>query len=177
MRPDQAPGAPSGWRLGGCPAAPIRDVAKDTLVGEHLRHRKRTRRMVQAVLAAMMALDSRRFGRHLRRREPTGAGAAHTRIATSREVAALSGNLLARHLDLAELFAVEAYRLDPSRQALAGAVPGGHRQPAPGHLSACGWPGVGGRRAGPRPGHRGRTVGRHGAALSCPAPGRRSSPG
>ena len=100
-------------------AAPIRDVAKDTLVGEHLRHRKRTRRMVQAVLAAMMTLTLAASAATFVAANQLGQARRQTRIATSREVAALSGNLLARHLDLAELFAVEAYKLDPSPQALA----------------------------------------------------------
>jgi hypothetical protein len=100
-------------------AAPIREVAKDTLVGEHLRHRKQTRRVVQAVLAGMLTLTVAASAATFIAANQLGQARRQARIAISREVAALSGNLLARHLDLAELFAVEAYRLDPSPQALA----------------------------------------------------------
>ena len=100
-------------------AAPIREVAKDTLVGEHLRHRKQTRRMVQAVLAGMLTLTVAASAATFIAANQLGQARRQTRIATSRELAALSGNLLTRHLDLAELFAVEAYRLDPTPQALS----------------------------------------------------------
>jgi WD40 repeat protein len=100
-------------------AAPVRGVPKDALVGAHLRYRRRTRRVVQTVLATLLALavatsvtagvavTQLRQARH------------ETQVATSRELAALAENLRGSHLDLAELFAVEAYRLNPSPQALA----------------------------------------------------------
>jgi WD40 repeat protein len=100
-------------------AAPIRGVAKDDLTGDHLRYRKRTRRMVQAVLAVMLTLIIATSAAAAVAAGQLAAARLQARIATSREVAALSGNLLGKHLDLAELFAVEAYRLDPSPQALA----------------------------------------------------------
>ena len=100
-------------------AAPIREVAKDSLVGEHLRYRKRTRRMVQAVLAAMLALTVAASVAAAVAASQLAQARLQTRVAISRELAALSGNLLTKHLDLAELFAVEAYQLDPSPQALA----------------------------------------------------------
>ena len=100
-------------------AAPVRGVAKDTLVGEHLQYRRRTRRMVQAVLAAMLTLTAAASAAAAVAVDQLAQARLQNRIATSRELAALSGNLLTRHLDLAELFAVEAYRLDPSPQALS----------------------------------------------------------
>jgi TIR domain-containing protein len=100
-------------------AAPIRGVAKDTLVGEHLRYRKSTRRMVQAVLAVMLILTIAASAAAAVAKNQLTAARTQARIATSRELAALSENLLTRHLDLAELLAVEAYRLNPSGQALA----------------------------------------------------------
>ena len=100
-------------------AAPIRGTAKDSLVGAHLRYRKRTRRTVQTVLAAMVTLTVTATAAAAVAVNQLAQARLQTRIATSRELAALSGNLLTRHLDLAELFAVEAYALDPSPQALS----------------------------------------------------------
>lgn len=100
-------------------AAPIRGMAKDNLVGEHLRYRKQTRRIVQAVLAVMLFLTVGASAAAAVAASQLAAARTQTRIATSRELAALSETLLTKHLDLAELFAVEAYRLNPSGQALA----------------------------------------------------------
>lgn len=100
-------------------AAPIRGMAKDNLVGEHLRYRKRTRRMVQAVLAIMLTLTVAASVAAAVAADQLAQARLQNRIATSRELGALSGNLLGKHLDLAELFAAEAYQLDPSPQALS----------------------------------------------------------
>jgi WD40 repeat protein len=100
-------------------AAPIRGMAKDNLVGEHLRYRKRTRRVVQAVLAIMLTLTVAASAAAALAADQLAQARLQNRIATSRELAALSGSLLGKHLDLAELFAAEAYQLDPSPQALS----------------------------------------------------------
>ena len=100
-------------------AAPIRGVAKDNLVGEHLRYRKRTRRIVQAVLAVLLFLAAAASAAATVAGSQLIAARTQNRIATARELAALSETLVTRHLDLAQLFAVEAYQLDPSGQSLA----------------------------------------------------------
>lgn len=106
-----------GWVAG--LAAPIRGVATDNLVGDHLRYQKRTRQLVQAVLAATLTLTIAASAAAAVAVNQLAQARQQNRVATSRELAALSESLLTRHLDLAELFAVEAYRLDPSPQALS----------------------------------------------------------
>jgi hypothetical protein len=59
LRPTAMPAADSTPQLGDIVAdlaAPIRGLDKDTLVGEHLRYRRRTRRLVRTVIAALSAL-------------------------------------------------------------------------------------------------------------------------
>jgi WD40 repeat protein len=99
--------------------APIRGVPKDSLVGQHLRYRKHTRRIVQATLAVLLFLAAAASAAAAVAGSQLVAARTQNRIATSRELSALSETLLTRHLDLAELFAVEAYQLNPGGQALA----------------------------------------------------------
>jgi WD40 repeat protein len=107
-------------------AAPVRGMPKDALVGAHLRHRRRTRRLVRTVLASLLALSVATSAAagvavtqlHQAQHE-TRVAQRETRVATSRELTALSENIRGSHVDLAQLFAVEAYRLNPSPQALA----------------------------------------------------------
>ena len=106
-----------GWVAG--LAAPIRGVATDNLVGDHLRYQKRTRQLVQAVLATTLTLTVAASAAAAVAVTQLAQARLQNRVATSRELAALSGSLLTKHLDLAELFAAEAYRLDPSPQALS----------------------------------------------------------
>jgi WD40 repeat protein len=103
-------------RLRDCVAdvvAVIRDTPKDLLIGEHVRQHRRAMRLarggltalavllVVAVVAAVVAVAQRNSAQH------------ESRVATARQLAALSVADLANHLDLAQLYAVAAYRMDP----------------------------------------------------------------
>lgn len=106
-------------------AAAVRGIDKDLLVGEHIRQHRRTLRLarggvttlalllVVAVVAAIIAVGQR------------NTAVANARVATARQLAALAVANLNTHLDLAQLFAVAAYRMDldsQTRSALAQAV-------------------------------------------------------
>ncbi|HEY3606135.1 MAG TPA: hypothetical protein VGL06_01480 [Pseudonocardiaceae bacterium] len=103
-------------RLRDCVAdvvAVIRSTPKDLLIGEHVRQHRRamalarsgltalTVLLVVAVVAAVVAVGQRNTAQH------------ETRVATARQLAALAVADLANHLDLAQLYAVAAYRMDP----------------------------------------------------------------
>jgi WD40 repeat protein len=98
-------------------AAPIRGRDKDTLVGEHIRYQRRVKWAVRSVVATLAALllavsVVAYIAVNQRARAVTQA-----RIATSRQIAANSGALLNSHLEVAQLLAVEAYRMDKNPQA------------------------------------------------------------
>jgi len=128
LRPTAMPAADSTPQLGDIVAdlaAPIRGLDKDTLVGEHLRYRRRTRRLVRTVIAALSALVIAVSITAYIANEQRGKAVTQARIATARQLAAESEALLTSHLDIAELLAVEAYRTDndpQTRAALFAAV-------------------------------------------------------
>ena len=107
-------------------AAAIRQVPKDSLIGEHIRQRRRTVRAalavaVSLVLLAAVALTAAVIAKGQRDR----AAAAET-SATAGLLASTAITLTSSHPDLAQLFAVQAFRLDPgspqARAALFAAV-------------------------------------------------------
>ena len=124
--------------------------------------------MVQAVLAGMLTLTVAASAATFIAANQLAQARRQNRIATSRELAALSGNLLARHLDLAELLLLRPTGWTPPHRR-CGAVPGGHRQPAPGQLSPAGGQVSAVGRLGRRQGHRRGTDRRNGAALVLPS--------
>jgi WD40 repeat protein len=106
-------------------AAAIRRTPKDLLVGEHIRQHRRAMLLargavsalavllVTAVVAAAVAVGQRDKAQD------------RARVATARQLAALAVSNLGSHLDLAQLYAVAAYRMedDPlTRSALFQAV-------------------------------------------------------
>ncbi|HEU0087052.1 MAG TPA: hypothetical protein VFQ77_05305 [Pseudonocardiaceae bacterium] len=109
----------SNPRLQDCLAdvvAALRGTSKDSLIGEHIKQHRRTIRLAQggvtalalllvaAMIAAVVAVVQRDNARN------------QARIATARQLAALALANLNTHLDLAQLLAVAAYRMDPSLQ-------------------------------------------------------------
>jgi WD40 repeat protein len=106
-------------------AAPIHGKDKDTLVGEHVNYRRRTRRLVRAVIASLSALLLAALVATYVAVDQRNIATTQARIATARQLAATSEAMLGTHLDLAQLLAVEAYRMDQdpqTRSALLQAV-------------------------------------------------------
>jgi WD40 repeat protein len=128
LRPAELPAADSAPHLGDIVAdlaAPIRGRDKDTLVGEHVRYQRRTRRLVRAVVASLSALLVAVSIAAYVANDQRGKAVTQARIATARQLAAESGALLTTNLDVAELLAVQAYRTDndpQTRAALFAAV-------------------------------------------------------
>jgi hypothetical protein len=106
-------------------AAAVREVPKDLLVGEHIKAHRRAMRLawsgvsalalllVVTLIATFVAIGQR------------DTAVANARVAEARALAALAVANLGTHLDLAELFAVQAYRTDDdpqTRSALFQAV-------------------------------------------------------
>ncbi len=99
--------------------AEIRQVPKDTLIGEHLRRSRQTVRAVTSTLVALVLLLAAAI---------TAASIAATQrdraihqatISESGQLAAIAGSLTGSNLDLAQLFAAEAYKLYPDPQTRA----------------------------------------------------------
>jgi WD40 repeat protein len=100
-------------------AAPVRGVPKDAIIGEHLREHRRARRLARAavsVLATVTVLATVAGVIAVGQRDSARAQAT---IATSRELAALAISNIGTHLDVAQLLAVAAYRMNDNPQTRA----------------------------------------------------------
>jgi WD40 repeat protein len=100
-------------------AAAVREVPKDLLVGEHIRQHRRTMRLARSAVTTLVVLLVATMVGALVAVNQRNQAREQARIATARQLAATSGALLDTRLDLAQLFAVHAYRLDPSPQTKA----------------------------------------------------------
>ena len=97
-------------------SAPLRGVDRDTLIGEHLRQHRRTMRVVRSVIATLTALLVSTVAATVVAVGQRDTARTQARIATARELAAVSGSLLGTHLDVAQLLAVAAYQTDRDPQ-------------------------------------------------------------
>jgi WD40 repeat protein len=100
-------------------AAAIRHTPKDLLVGEHIRQHHRAMLLARggvtalavllviAIVAGLVAVSQRNNAQN------------QARVATARQLAALAVSDLGNHLDLAQLYAVAAYRMDDDSQTRA----------------------------------------------------------
>jgi WD40 repeat protein len=100
-------------------AAPLRGVDRDTLIGEHLRQHRRTMRVVRSVIATLTALLVFAVAATVIAVGQRDDARTQARIATARELAALSGSMVGSNLDVARLLAVGAYQLDRDPQTEA----------------------------------------------------------
>jgi len=113
---------PANPRLRDCVAdvaAAVMEQPKDLLIGEHIRQHRRALRLARSgvtalaillvltVVAAVVAVGQR------------NTAVNDARIATAGELAALASSNLNSRLDLAQLLAVQAYRMDPDSQTQA----------------------------------------------------------
>lgn len=99
--------------------APIRDIEKSELIGVHLREHRRTMRLVSGATVALTVLTAAAIAASVIAVGQRDTARNQARIATAREVAALSAADLSTHLDLAQLLAVAAYRMDDDPQTEA----------------------------------------------------------
>ena len=110
--------APLGDAVAGL-VAPVRGMEKAELVGEHVRHRRRTRQVVSAAVATLVVLLGIAVQQGIVATQQRDRAEAQARLATARQLASLAQSLAPTRLDLAQLFAIEAVRMDPSPQTRA----------------------------------------------------------
>jgi len=107
-------------------AATIRQLPKDSLIGEHIRQRRRTVRSVLATLTALVILLAFAVLAAVVAQRQRDRAIREETAATAGLLASTAITLTGSHPDLAQLFAVKAYQLDPgdpqTRAALFAAV-------------------------------------------------------
>jgi len=107
-------------------AAAIRQQPKDSLIGEHIRQRRRTIRSLLAGLAALVILLAFAVTAAVVAVRQRDRAIREETVATAGQLASTAITLTGSHPDLAQLFAVKAYQLDPgnpqTRAALFAAV-------------------------------------------------------
>src|SRR5580693_8486960 len=107
-------------------AAAIRHVPKDSLIGEHIRRRHRAVRAVVATAAVLVVLLAFSLTAAFVAQGQRDRADRENTVATAGLLASTAVALTSSRPDLAQLFAVQAYRLDPgnpqARAALFAAV-------------------------------------------------------
>jgi hypothetical protein len=107
-------------------AATIRELPKDSLIGEHIRQRRRTIRSLVAGLAALVVLLAAAVTAAVIAKGQRDRAIQEETAATAGLLASTAITLTGSHPDLAQLFAAQAYQLDPgdpqTRAALFAAV-------------------------------------------------------
>lgn len=106
-------------------AAPLRGVDKDILVGEHITYYRRARRQRRGGVVALSILTVFAVAAAYVARVQANNATNQARVAAARALAAAAQRDAGNDLSLAQLLAVEAYRLNPdaaSRSALFQAV-------------------------------------------------------
>lgn len=107
-------------------AATIRELPKDSLIGEHIRQRRRTIRSLVAGLAALVVLLAAAVTAAVIAKGQRDRAIQEETVATAGQLASTAVSLTGSHPDLAQLFAAKAYQLDPgspqTRAALFAAV-------------------------------------------------------
>jgi WD40 repeat protein len=103
-------------------AAAIRHVPKDTLIGEHIQHRRRTLQAAIAVAAALVVLLAFAVTAAFIAKGQRDRADQENIVATAGLLASTAVSLTRSHPDLAQLFAVQAYRLDPGNPQARAAL-------------------------------------------------------
>jgi|GEM_PF-5489633 len=103
-------------------AATLRGVDKDELVAAASRERRRTRRLVRGVAVTLTALLVGMVAATIFAIVQRSNALTQARVATSRQLAAVTESELGSNLDVALLLAVRAYRTDPNPQTLGALI-------------------------------------------------------
>ena len=103
-------------------AAAIRHVPKDTLIGEHIRRRRRTVQAAVSVAAALAVLLAFSLTAAFIAKAQRDRADQENTVATAGLLASTAVSLTSSHPDLAQLFAVQAYRLDPGNPQARAAL-------------------------------------------------------
>lgn len=100
-------------------AAPIKGRPKDELIGDHVRERRRARRLIRVSASVLILLTVTAIAASIMAVNQRTTALIQTRVATSRQVAALAEADFSAHLDLAQLLAVAAFQMDKNPQTQA----------------------------------------------------------
>ncbi|MEV4567670.1 TIR domain-containing protein [Nonomuraea sp. NPDC049419] len=123
LRPLRPPPGTTGRpRLGGVVAefaAPVHGRPKDTLVGEHIKRQRQTRRVIRQVIAALSTLATLATAAAVAAVVQRDEAVRQALIATAGRAAAESAAMAPDRMDVAQLLAVEAYRMWPDEQTRA----------------------------------------------------------
>lgn len=103
-------------------AAAIRHVPKDSLIGEHIRRRHRAVRAVVAAAAALVILLAFSLTAAFIAKGQRDRADRENTVATAGLLASTAVALTSSRPDLAQLFAVQAYRLDPGNPQARAAL-------------------------------------------------------
>jgi DNA-binding beta-propeller fold protein YncE len=103
-------------------AAAIRHVPKDSLIGEHIQHRRRAVRAVVAVAAVLVVLLAFSLTAAFIAKGQRDRADRENTVATAGLLASTAVALTGSRPDLAQLFAVQAYRLDPGNPQARAAL-------------------------------------------------------
>jgi WD40 repeat protein len=97
-------------------AAPIHGKPKDDLVGDHVREHRRTLRLARGAVVGLSVLTAAAIAASVIAVGQRSEAQNQARLATARELAALSEANLGTNLGLAQLLAVAAYKMDADDQ-------------------------------------------------------------
>lgn len=97
-------------------AAAIRQVPKDSLIGEHLRQQRKTRRIAISAVAALVIFLGAAVTAAFVAKNQSDRATQQATVAEAGLLAATAKSLTGSRLDLAQLFAAEGYRLHPDAQ-------------------------------------------------------------
>ncbi|MFG2003070.1 TIR domain-containing protein [Spirillospora sp. NPDC048911] len=100
-------------------AAPLHGTPKELLISEQVRQHQRTMRLAYGAVAVMTVLTLLAAGGAFVAVGQRDKARTQARLATSRQLAALATANLSTRLDVAQLLAVEGYRLDHNPQTRA----------------------------------------------------------
>jgi hypothetical protein len=103
-------------------AAAIRHVPKDSLIGEHIRRRRRALRAIVAVAAILVVLLAFSLAAAFIAKGQRDRADRENTVATAGLLASTAVALSGSRPDLAQLFAVQAYRLDPGNPQARAAL-------------------------------------------------------
>jgi DNA-binding beta-propeller fold protein YncE len=103
-------------------AAAIRHVPKDSLIGEHIRRRHRAVRAVVATAAVLVVLLAFSLTAAFVAKGQQSRADRENTVATAGLLASTAVALTSSRPDLAQLFAVQAYRLDPGNPQARAAL-------------------------------------------------------
>ncbi|MDI3404100.1 WD40 repeat domain-containing protein [Streptomyces cavernicola] len=121
--PEQASAADP--RLVECVAefvAPLTGKSKDELIGDHVRLRRQTRRLVQATVSLLTVLLLLAIAGGVTAYIQRNSARAQTLVAQSRQLVAEAASIRDSQPDLARQLMVQAYRLAPTAEAVGALV-------------------------------------------------------